>query len=55
MHGTFRGKISTVAKDGKSHVAAVWFIVKGNVRYLKEKKGTEIYAVNEIDRHTLKN
>jgi hypothetical protein len=37
-------KLSIVGKDGKSHVAHIWFIGYGDARYLKETKNAEIWS-----------
>ena len=30
MKGTFTGKLSTIRKDGRPHVAPVWFVLEGD-------------------------
>lgn len=30
MKGTFTGKLSTIRKDGRTHVAPVWFVLEGD-------------------------
>ena len=36
MQGTFTGKLSTVKKDGSSHIVPIWFVVDGD----KKKSAT---------------
>ncbi len=30
MKGTFTGKLSTIRKDGRTHIAPVWFVLEGD-------------------------
>ena len=38
MQGTFTGKLSTVKKDGSSHIVPVWFVLDGGKK--KKKSAT---------------
>ena len=38
MQGTFTGKLSTVKKDGSSHIVPIWFVLDGDKK--KKKSAT---------------
>ena len=40
MQGTFTGKLSTVKKDGSSHIVPVWFVLDGGKKKKKKKSST---------------
>lgn len=47
MQGTFTGKLSTVKKDGSSHIVPVWFVLDGGKK--KKKRSTTARRAKDDD------
>lgn len=47
MQGTFTGKLSTVKKDGSSHIVPVWFVLDGGKK--KKKKSATARRAKDDD------
>ncbi len=53
MNGTFTGKVSTINKDGSSHVTPIWYILDENnyitfTTYAKSVKGKNLLRDSRI-------
>ena len=46
MQGTFRGKLATLRKDGRSHVVPIWFVVDNENSKRRSRVGDNIFTTD---------